>query len=162
MNPDIRPIAPDDVAECVSFGLESFRPVFNGFREHYGTDLFNALRPDWENTQSAYIEKACTSDDKETWVSVADGVATGFIVLVVNDDSGLGGIELLAVNPDHQGEGIGTALNDFGTQRLREAGMRFVIVATGTDPGHAPARRSYEKAGFTPMSIQPFLLTQRL
>ncbi len=162
MNPQIRPIESDDVAGCVTFGLESFRPVFNGFEEHYGTELFNVLRPDWEHAQSTYIKEACTSDDKETWVSVADGKATGFIVLVVNVDSGLGEIELLAVNPDYQGGGIGTALNDFGTQRLREAGMQFAIVATGTDPGHAPARRSYEKAGFTPMAIQPHLLTQRL
>ena len=33
--------------------------------------------------------------------------------------------------------------------RMREAGMRVATVATGADPSHAPARRAYEKAGFT-------------
>jgi ribosomal protein S18 acetylase RimI-like enzyme len=159
---EIRPIELDDVAKCVDFGLESFRPVFASFNEHYGEDLFNALRPNWEHAQSAYIEEACTDDVKETWVSVVDGVAIGFVVLVTNTDTALGEIELLAVNPDHQGRGVGTALNDFAVNRLRDVGMEFAIVATGTDPGHVPARRSYDKAGFTPMSIQPQLLVRRL
>ncbi|MFV1971919.1 MAG: GNAT family N-acetyltransferase, partial [Acidimicrobiia bacterium] len=123
MIPEIRPIEPDDVAECVRFGLESFRPVFASFREHYGDDLFNALRPNWERAQSAYMEEACTNDAKETWVSVADGEATGFVVLVTNTDTALGEIELLAVSPSHQGQGVGTALNDFAVNRLRELGM---------------------------------------
>jgi hypothetical protein len=29
--------------------------------------------------------------------------------------------------------------------------MTVVLVSTGGDIGHAPARRTYEKAGFTPM-----------
>jgi len=106
MIPEIRPIELDDVAKCVDFGLESFRPVFASFREHYGEDLFNALRPNWEHAQSAYIEEACTDDVKETWVSVVDGVAIGFVVLVTNTDTALGEIELLAVSPDHQGRGV--------------------------------------------------------
>jgi hypothetical protein len=31
--------------------------------------------------------------------------------------------------------------------------VRLAIVATGGDPGHAPARRTYEKAGFTPLPL---------
>ncbi|WP_323959386.1 hypothetical protein [Arthrobacter sp. JZ12] len=30
----------------------------------------------------------------------------------------------------------------------REAGMSMVLVETGDDPGHAPARHAYEEAGF--------------
>ena len=32
---------------------------------------------------------------------------------------------------------------------MRARGLDLAIVATGGDPGHAPARRTYEKAGFT-------------
>ena len=95
-------------------------------------------------------------------MSVAAEVAPGFVVLVTNTAPALGEIDLFAVNPDHQGQGVGTALNDFAINRLRDVGMEFAVVATGTDPGHAPARRSYDKAGFTPMSIQPQLLVRRL
>lgn len=31
--------------------------------------------------------------------------------------------------------------------------MAVVLVSTGGDIGHAPARRTYEKAGFTPMPV---------
>ncbi len=162
MTPDIRRIEPDDVAECVHFGLESFRPGFVSFREQLGDDLFNALRPDWEQTHSRHIEQACMDEDKETWVSVIDGVAIGFVVLATDTDTALGEIELLAVDPDHQGRGVGTALNEFAVKRLQDLGMQFAIVSTGSGPGHAPARRSYDKAGFTRMAIQPQILVRRL
>ena len=32
---------------------------------------------------------------------------------------------------------------------MRRRGITLATVATGGDPGHAPARRTYEKAGFT-------------
>jgi hypothetical protein len=32
---------------------------------------------------------------------------------------------------------------------MKEAGMQVATVSTGGDPSHAPARRAYEKAGFT-------------
>jgi hypothetical protein len=31
---------------------------------------------------------------------------------------------------------------------MKEAGMSVAMVETGGDPGHAPARHIYEKAGF--------------
>jgi len=60
---------------------------------------------------------------------------------------------MLAVDPDHQGRGIGTALTGFALDRLKDAGMKVAMVETGGDPGHAPARRVYEKAGYTLLPI---------
>ena len=52
----------------------------------------------------------------------------------------LGGeISMLAVDPDHQGRGIGTTLTGFALDRLEDAGMKVTMVETGGDPGHAPA-----------------------
>jgi len=31
---------------------------------------------------------------------------------------------------------------------FREACLKYASVTTGLDPGHAPARKAYEKAGF--------------
>jgi ribosomal protein S18 acetylase RimI-like enzyme len=157
-----RIIKPDDVERCVTFGLEAFRPVFEGWEQQYGKPLFDALRPDWEKAQSDYIREACSSEGRETWVATSDGTAVGFIVLVPEPDTGLGRIELLAVDPEQMGHGVGTALNELAVERFRELGMSFVVLSTGTDPGHDPARRSYEKAGFTPMPIHPFHYVKRL
>ena len=60
---------------------------------------------------------------------------------------------MLAVDPRLQRQGIGTALTIFAVQRLREAGVGLAVVGTGGDPGHAPARRVYEKAGFVGLPL---------
>ena len=53
----------------------------------------------------------------------------------------------------HQSRGIGSALTGFALDRLKEAGMKVAVVETGGDPGHAPARHVYEKAGYTLLPI---------
>jgi GNAT superfamily N-acetyltransferase len=60
---------------------------------------------------------------------------------------------MLAVDPDRQHRGTGTALAEFATGWLRGAGLRVAMVETGGDPGHAPARRVYEKADYTRLPV---------
>jgi len=60
---------------------------------------------------------------------------------------------MLAVDPDVQGRGIGSALTEVATGWLREAGMTVAMVETGGDPGHARARRVYEKANYTVLPV---------
>jgi ribosomal protein S18 acetylase RimI-like enzyme len=55
----------------------------------------------------------------------------------------------VAVDPEHQNRGIGTELNVAALREMKAAGMKLAEVETGGDEGHAPARRSYEKAGYT-------------
>jgi ribosomal protein S18 acetylase RimI-like enzyme len=149
----IRRHTPADVETCVAFGIEAFRSVYSSFETLYGSDLFGRIEPDWEASQSSYIRSAITDSNDETWVYERDGQPTGFVVLKM-DDHGIADIDLLAVDPDAQGQGIATMLNRFAFARSQEASMTYVVVATADDPGHAPARRSYVRAGFTPMPIQ--------
>jgi len=60
----------------------------------------------------------------------------------------MGEIYMVAVDPDFQGHGIGTALMEFALAWMKEAGMSIAMVETGGDPGHERARRTYEKVGF--------------
>lgn len=60
---------------------------------------------------------------------------------------------MLAVHPDYQNQGIGTELNIVALQMMKAAGMKMAQVGTGGDEGHAPARRSYEKAGYTSLPL---------
>jgi hypothetical protein len=39
---------------------------------------------------------------------------------------------------------------EFVMERMKQGGMAVATVGTGGDPGHLPARRAYEKAGFGP------------
>jgi len=80
-------------------------------------------------------------------------VVAGFVDTKLHPDSSMGEIHMVAVDPDYQRGGIGTKLTDFAVERLRAAGMLVAMVETGGDPGHQPARRTYERAGFRVLPI---------
>jgi len=65
----------------------------------------------------------------------------------------LGEIDMLAVDPPHQGLGTSTRLTLLATDWSRRQGMRVAMIGTGGDSGHAPARRTYEKADYTAMPM---------
>ena len=65
----------------------------------------------------------------------------------------MGEIHMIAVDPDFQRRGAATALTNHSLAWLKQAGMTTAMVETGGDPGHAPARRTYESAGFRPLPI---------
>jgi GNAT superfamily N-acetyltransferase len=75
------------------------------------------------------------------------------IAVALRRDDDMSEISMMAVDPDHQGRGVGTALTEFAVGWIREAGLSVAMVETGGDPGHAPARRTYEKAGLRMLSI---------
>jgi len=88
------------------------------------------------------------------WVAEVGASAVGFVAIELDHpERRMGEISMLAVDPDYQGSGIGTALTEFALDRLEEAGMTVAMVETGGDPGHAAARRTYEKAGYVHLPI---------
>jgi hypothetical protein len=59
----------------------------------------------------------------------------GFVAVELDHpERSMGEISMLAVDPDYQGGGIGTALTEFALDRLKNAGM-----TVASDPGHAAA-----------------------
>jgi len=100
------------------------------------------------------VESACNDGGKTTiLVAEVDGIVAGYIAYTFDNEAKTGEVELLAVHPDYQNRGIGANLNNFALKKLKEHGMLLAVVATGGDPGHAPARRSYEKAGYTALPL---------
>lgn len=85
----------------------------------------------------------------EADVTESNNEITGFRTLQRNAESKVGEIGLNAVHPGHAGCGVGTAMYEFALARMREAGTQAAKVGTGAVPSHAPARRTYEKVGFT-------------
>jgi ribosomal protein S18 acetylase RimI-like enzyme len=100
------------------------------------------------------VEEVCVSQETRVWVAEVNEETVGFVSTGVFDpERSMGEISMLAVDPDHQTGGIGTALTEFALDSLKDTGMRVAMVETGGDPGHAPARRTYERAGFTLLPI---------
>ena len=95
---------------------------------------------------------------RTVWVAEVDGAVVGFVAYEMDHKSKTGEVQLLAVHPDHQNHDIGTELNTFALEKMREGGMTMAKVETGGDPSHAPARRSYEKAGYRALPLVRYFL----
>jgi ribosomal protein S18 acetylase RimI-like enzyme len=154
MWPRIRPLEERDTAAVVELSLRAWAPVFASLERMLGSAVFGRLHPDWREDQRRAVEEVCASPETRVWVADVNGETVGFVGTGVFDpERNMGEISMLAVDPDHQTCGIGTALTEFALDSLKEAGMRVAMVETGGDPGHAPARRTYERAGFTILPI---------
>jgi len=126
------------------------RSVFASFRSILGDDIYDLAQAREDEAQGELLVSLLASESGwEVYVAEMAGTVVGFVSLQLNQDTQVGEIGLNAVHPDHAGKGVGTAMYDFALARMKEAGMRVATVATGGDPSHAPARRAYEKAGFT-------------
>jgi ribosomal protein S18 acetylase RimI-like enzyme len=148
----IRPYREVDEPAVVRLSLRAWTPVHDSMREVMGDEIFGRLyRDGWRRRQQEDVEEALRDEQHGVWVAEVEGKVAGFATAIVNPKTRLGEIFLVAVDPDFQGRGLGTQLTDVATGWLRDAGMAVVLVSTGGDDGHAPAHRTYEKAGFTPM-----------
>jgi len=157
MDLQIRPYASGDLADIVRLSLLAWEPVFSAWRQILGPALYPiAIYPDWRQGQKEVVEKICGDEKMSAWVAVGDGQVIGFVVYELNQHNKTGEVQLLAVHPDYQNQGIGTEMNLFALDRFRENGMRLAVVGTGGDEGHAPARRSYEKAGYTGLPLMRY------
>ncbi len=83
-------------------------------------------------------------------VTELDGRIAGFVTYDIDDDRKMGIIGNNAVDPKFQKRGIGTSQIQHVLGLMREKGMRIAEVRTGLGPEYAPARRVYEKCGFSP------------
>ena len=145
-----RPIQESDLEALEELAVLAWEPVFASVRNVLGPEIDAILHPDWRQRQREEVRRYCAQTPGAiTLVAEVDGAVAGFIAFELHHDTLRGVVDLLAVHPDHQNRGLGTALNRIVLERMRQAGMRIAIVGTGGDPGHAPARRTYEKAGYT-------------
>ncbi len=154
MDLHIRPVCEDDVESLVQLSLLAWVPIFGSFAQILGPDIYAHIWPDWKSGQSDAVETVCRDGEKTiVWVAELEGVVAGFLAYGLDRESRVGEVQLLAVHPDYQNLGIGTELSRFALDRMKESGMTLAKVETGGDPSHAPARRSYEKAGYTGLPL---------
>ena len=149
MSYTIRLVREDETEKVVEFGLRAWEPVFRSFKAILGEGVYDILYPDWRKMQGDVISQVCR--DTETyhvWVADVAGAPAGFIAVKLDEEKAEGEVYMLAVDPDHHNQGIGTALNQIALDWMRESGMKMAVVGTGGDPSHAAARTCYEKAGY--------------
>ena len=149
----IRLFEDSDVEAVVSLSLRAWAPVFASIEQAMGSAIYKHLVPDWRASQQQAVEDVCASQQTRVWVAEVDAGSVGFVAVELHPEDNFGEIYMLAVDPDYQGCGIGTALTEFALAWIKDAGMPVAMVETGFDPGHAAARRTYEKAGYVQLPI---------
>ena len=138
----------------IDLSLRAWAPVFASLEHVLGSEIFRRMHPDWREDQRRVVEDVLAAKKGQVWVAEVVGAAVGFVAIELHHpERSMGEISMLAVDPDYQGGGIGTALTEFALDRLEDAGMKVAMVETGGDPGHAAARRTYEKAGYVLLPI---------
>jgi len=151
---EIRRFENDDLGDIVALSLRAWEPVFASLRQVLGDQIFLRLHPDWQVGQAEAVRSACSSAGSDVFVAVLHGRPVGFVAVVLNAyHERMGAIDIIAVDPQYQRQGIAAALTDKALAHMRERGMDIAVVETGGDPGHAPARAAYEATGFTLLPI---------
>ena len=145
----IKPYDPHQLDAVIRLSLRAWTPVFDSIQKVMNADIYQAFYPDsWRVSQQKAVKSVCASEDTNVWVAIDDDSTLGFIAVKLHSDDSMGEIYMIAVDPDFQSQGIGTALIKFALAQIEDAGMTVAMVETGGDPGHAPARHTYEKLGF--------------
>lgn len=144
----IRPLVDSEIEQIVALSLLAWKPAFESMEKVLGPRIFHLIWPDWKKSQAEGVEGACRATDTyRTLVAELDGRVVGFIAYELKGKTGE--VVLLAVHPEFQKRGIATALNQAALDEMKAAGMKMAVAETGGDEGHTPARRAYERAGYT-------------
>lgn len=145
---NLRPYAPADEAEIIDLSLRAWAPVFASIERVMSPELYREFhQPDWHTTQRESVQATLRDEAVQTWVCLRDGHVVGFVSIRRASEQ-IGEIYMVAVDPNHQRQGLGDALVSKALELIRAHGATVAMVDTGGDPGHAPARRTYEKTGF--------------
>ena len=133
----------------LALSLQAWRPVFEKLEPAVPPYVYKAFYPEgWDVRQASDIQAFLRSEGRLAWGAVEAGAMLGWVGIRLHPEDRMGELYILAVDPDRQREGVATALMDHAMAVMREADMEIVMVETGDDPGHAPSRATYERAGF--------------
>lgn len=100
----------------------------------------------WQERKRDSVVSSIGNNLDRCVVAEIDGVVVGYATWKIDAREKSGEVGNNAVDPDHRGHGIGTALIERTLDIMSEQGLTFLRVSTLVHD--APARRVYEKLGF--------------
>jgi GNAT superfamily N-acetyltransferase len=146
---EILPFERSQLGEVVDLSLRAWTPVFASMERAMLPEVFRAFyRGDWRAAQRRAVEAVCGDPGVSVYVAMEAGRVAGFVALKLHPEDQMGEIYMIAVDPDFQRRGIAMRLTNHAADWFKRAGMSIAMVETGGDPGHGPARATYEAAGF--------------
>lgn len=146
---EIVPYSAEHREPLVALSLRAWEPVFPLLEPTVPSFVYESFYPEgWRRRQSDDLGATLDGEPENIDVALVDASPAGWVCTRLHPRDSMGEIYVLAVDPVHQGKGLGRALLQRSIERARSCGMRMVMVETGDDPGHAPARQFYEGCGF--------------
>ena len=143
----IRTATEADTEALVAIAVAEWQAIYDGYAEQLGGELFALAYPDPRAAKAGQIRHNVASGN--CFVTECDGRIAGFIHYTYDPAGRIGTIGNNAVSGEFRGHGIGPRQYQHIFDLLKEMGAVAVRVTTGLDAAHAPARRAYEKAGFS-------------
>jgi ribosomal protein S18 acetylase RimI-like enzyme len=138
-----------DVEALIALAQRAWKDVEASVDAMLGSPLDRLATPSWVAHHEAVVREVC--DAKETTVVVAEGGSgklVGFVAHRVHQPSDgmstYGEIVVIAVDPGARSRGIGRTLLDRAVADLHDSRVPVIMIETGGDEGHAPARALYE------------------
>ena len=105
----ISPYDPRKLDSVIRLSLRAWVPLFDSIQNAMAFDVCRELHPDWRVSQRKAVEEVCAAQDSLVWVAIESASIVGFVVVKLQSESGLGERYMIAVDPDYQRRGIGTA-----------------------------------------------------
>ena len=156
----ISPYQPGDKDALLDLSLAAWAPVFAQMSAAVPSFVYANFYPDgWETRQRADLAAVLDKESECVRVARRYGRLAGWLGYRLHPEDRMGEIYVLAVAPEQQRCGVGRALMDDAFALIRSAGMAMVMVETGADPGHQPARAAYEATGFVRWPVARYFKT---
>jgi GNAT superfamily N-acetyltransferase len=159
MSTAIRVFEEPDLLPVVELSIRAWEPVFASMEQVLGeSGIFAEMYPEWRVAQRRAVRDACTTDGMHVWIAEVDSTVAGFVAARLDQAECMGEIYMLAVDPPYQRQGVALQLTSAALEWFKHNGMALAMVETGGDPGHAPARRAYQRAGFVQLPIARYFM----
>jgi ribosomal protein S18 acetylase RimI-like enzyme len=149
MDRRIRAFEKQDYERVLDICVSAFTPIHRLLEETLGSEIFGYRYHDWRERYADYLGRLPGSDPAvKVYVVEEAGALVAFVFTIMDRERKIGEIGLNAVDPEHQGKGIGRMMYEFALKDLKERGAEIAYVGTGGDAAHAPARAAYAAVGF--------------
>ena len=145
-NLEILPYSLKYADEVAALTIEAWTPIREKYREILGDELYLLEFENWKAIKTRKVLEMMSTG--RGFVAIVDGELAGFIHYSMSEDGLSGEIGNNAVSNKFRGRGIAQVMYAHVLEKMKSEGAEYATVVTGLDDSHAPARRSYEKAGF--------------
>ena len=149
MNTEIKIVEPAEeyIEKACEITAKAWIPIREVNKEILGKDIYNFLHENWQEVKKEAVRNSLCAG--KGLIAICGDKVMGFTTYEIHEKTKCGEILNNAVSPDARGLGIAGKLNGALLNLFKEKGCITAMVSTGLDDGHAPARRAYEKLGFS-------------